>query len=169
MQYFKHMSNMRHNLKIKRLISKYGLEGYGLYNLILESITERLCTESPHPEMLENCQDIAEFFNGDTTKINEMAAFMINQGLIEVDDISERITCKKIYKYLESSQTRSPYIREMIQQYKNSTKFLLSETVTDFCEEKKRKEKKRKDYSTKTIKDTLSKSKTFKHLLKDKQ
>ncbi len=47
MQYFKHQANMRHDIKIKRLINKYGLEGYGLYNLIVESITESLSTAEP--------------------------------------------------------------------------------------------------------------------------
>ena len=62
---------MRHDVKIKRVISKYGLEGYGLYNLALESITESLSTASPLPDLQETCEDIAEFYNGNTAKINE--------------------------------------------------------------------------------------------------
>jgi len=126
MQYFKHMTNMRNDIKIKRLISKYGLEGYGLYNLILESITESLTTDAPVPDLQETCEDIAEFFNGNTAKINEMASFMVNQGLIEVDEITTRITCNKIYKYLEQSMTRSKAIRDMISAYKTSDKVLIS-------------------------------------------
>ena len=63
------------------MISKYGLEGYGLYNLILESITESLSNDKPLPELHENCEDIAMFYNGNTSKINEMMMYMINQGL----------------------------------------------------------------------------------------
>jgi hypothetical protein len=37
MKWFKHKANMRHDVKLKRVIAKYGLEGYGLYNLIIES------------------------------------------------------------------------------------------------------------------------------------
>ena len=114
------MTNMRNDIKIKRLISKYGLEGYGLYNLILESITESLTTDSPVPDLQETCEDIAEFFNGNTAKINEIAAFMVNQGLIEINELTARITCNKIYKYLEQSMTRSKSIRSMIDAYKNN-------------------------------------------------
>lgn len=140
MQYFKHMTNMRNDIKIKRLIAKYGLEGYGLYNLILESITESLTTDSPIPDLQETCEDIAEFYNGNTARINEIAAFMVGQGLIELDEISTRITCIKIYKYLEQSQTRSKQIREMIGSYKtnakisNCTDIVVSQTVCDKSE-----------------------------------
>lgn len=142
MQYFKHMSNMRNDLKIRRVINKFGLEGYGLYCLILETVVEGLATDSPVPDIQETCSDIAEFYNGDTTKINEIASFIINQGLIEIDEVSERITCNKIYKYLESSQTRSKAIKELIESYKKTECLRLSETVPT-CTVKKRIDKTR--------------------------
>jgi hypothetical protein len=144
MQYFKHMSNMRHDNKVKRLLGKYGLEGYGLYCLITESITEKLSTESPVPDLEETCEDIAEFYNSNSAKVNEMVHFMINQGLLEVDNISGRVTCLKIFKFLEASQTRSDAIRLLIKNYKDIKEITapLSETVTDIYE---RKEKKRKE------------------------
>lgn len=118
MQYFKHMTNMRNDIKIKRLISKYGLEGYGLYNLVIESVVENITTESPIPELNETCEDIAEFYNGNTAKINEIMAYMINQGLFELSEITGRVLCNKVYKFLEQSQTRSKEIRDLISQYK---------------------------------------------------
>jgi len=118
MQYFKHMTNMRNDIKIKRLISKYGLEGYGLYNLIIESVVENITTESPMPELNETCEDIAEFYNGNTAKINEIMTYMINQGLFELSEITGRVLCNKVYKFLEQSQTRSKEIRDLISQYK---------------------------------------------------
>lgn len=36
--YFKHDQNARHNPKIKALIKEYGIEGYGRYWIILESM-----------------------------------------------------------------------------------------------------------------------------------
>jgi len=125
---------MRHDRKIKNLIDKYGIEGYGLYNLVLESITEKLCNEKPDPDLEESCEEMARFYNGDTSKINEIASFMINQGLLELSEITTRIECKKIYKYLEQSQTRSDKIRELIKSYKKDAKKLIkdvSQTVSD--------------------------------------
>ena len=112
---------MRHDIKIKRLISKYGIEGYGLYNLILESIVEGISTDSPLPDLQETCEDLAEFYNGNTAKIDEIVRFMISQGLFEVEELTGKILCMKIYKFLEQSQTRSKAIRELIGKYKTAT------------------------------------------------
>jgi len=145
MQYFKHMTSMRHDIKIKRLISKFGLEGYGLYNLIIESIVENISTESPLPELSETCEDMAEFYNGNTAKINEIVAFMLNQGLFELNEITGRVLCGKVYKFLEQSQTRSKEIRDLIAQYKTVTDCLRpSQTKVIEQEEEQEKNKKKK-------------------------
>lgn len=128
---------MRHDIKLKRVISRYGLEGYGLYNLIIESITESLSTESPLPDLREDCEDIAEFYNANTARINEIMSFMINQGLFDLDEMTGRLLCSKVYKFLDTSQTRSEKLREMIRNYKETVKSLpetnyeVSQTVTD--------------------------------------
>jgi len=161
MQYFKHFGTMRHDIKIKRVISKYGLEGYGLYNLTLESITESLSTQSPMPDLQETCEDLAEFYNGNTAKINEIMNFMINQGLFDLDEMTGKILCTKLYKFLDTSQTRSPELREMIKSFKKQSIALIedkSDTVSDGHgqseivsakyerkEEEKNKNKKRKE------------------------
>ena len=38
--YFQHDSNARHDPKIKALIKKYGVEGYGRYFILLENLRE---------------------------------------------------------------------------------------------------------------------------------
>jgi hypothetical protein len=128
-QYFKHFTSMRHDVKIRRLISRYGIEGYGLYCLILESIVEKLTTDSPSPDLQETCEDIADFYNGNTAKVNEIASFMVNQGLLEVDDVTTRITCHKVYKFLEQNQTRSEEIRKLISSYREGN-YQSTETVS---------------------------------------
>jgi len=139
---------MRNDVRIRRLIQRYGLEGYGLYNLILESITEALTTQSPIPELQETCEDIADFYNANTARVDEIVRFMIANGLLEVNEINKRITCTKLYKYLEASQTRSEEIRSMIRSYHEKAPLCLipSETVTDIYEEKNRREENRKEH-----------------------
>lgn len=118
MQFFKHSCNMSGDIKIQRVMRKYGLEGYGLYNIILERICRALSSDSPIPELEETAQDIAEQYKNDTVRINEIMLFMLNQGLFEQDEITGRILCHKIYKFLDKSQTRSPEIRMMIERYR---------------------------------------------------
>jgi hypothetical protein len=153
MRFYKHMSNMRHDPRIKRLISRYGIEGYGLYNVILETIAERIDDQRPLPILQENCEDLADFYNGNTSRFNEIVSFMVNQGLFEVEEIEGKILCSKIYKFLESSQTRSEEIRRLIKSYKNASEptmideNILSETVSDICEEETRQDKTRQEES----------------------
>lgn len=149
MKWFKHMSNMRHDVRIRRLIKKYRAEGYGIYCAIIESIVETLETDKPLPDLEENAQDMAEYFEIDTLKVNEIMIFCLNQGLFEKDEISGRLLCHKVYKFIEQNQTRSEEMRKMINKYKdyhtipNYTQ--MSETVIDKCEEKKRIEENRKE------------------------
>lgn len=109
---------MRNDIRIKRLFAKFGIEGYGLYNLILESISEGITTDSPLPELQATCEDIAAFYNGNPETINEMVSFMIDQKLIEWNEKKKQFLCPKIYKYFEQSQTKSQEIRALIAQYR---------------------------------------------------
>jgi len=135
MLYFKHHTKMRHDVKIKRLISRYGLEGYGLYVLILESIAEDISTESPMPLLQETCEDIAEFYNCNSAKVDEIVKYMVSQGLFGIETMSKKIAFFKIYKYLEQSQTRSEKIRQLIVAYKDRPEMKqiadMSQTVSD--------------------------------------
>jgi len=147
MKWFKHMTNMRHDVRMRRLINKYGISGYGLYNAVIESIVETLETENPLPDLEENAQDIATYFNMDTLKVEEILLFCINQGLFDQDEITGRIVCHKVYKFIEQNQTRSEEMRKMITKYKDyhtaPKKITMSETAGDKCEEEKRIEQNR--------------------------
>lgn len=133
MQYHKHMSNMRNDPEVRRLIAKYGLEGYGLYNLALESICDRLSNDDPMPDLVESADDIADFYHADADRVREILDFMVKHKLLETEGSNGKLSCRKIYKYLQSSQTRSPAIRELITSYVNerAERLRLSETVID--------------------------------------
>lgn len=150
MQFFKHHTNMRNDIKLKRGIRRYGIKYYGLYNLIIESIAESLGTASPIPELEETAQDIAEQYNDDTALINEMMAHMLNQGLFEINDLNGRILCYKLYKFFDKQQTRSEELRKMIEYQKLSVcqetsqdGLCNSQDKSDRREEKRIEEKRR--------------------------
>lgn len=128
MQFFKHMANMRHDPKIAKLIKRYGVRGYGVYNLILECITENLASDRPMPELELTASDLAELYNDDTAQINEIVDYMLKNNLLEINNLNGRVLCTKLYRYLDRSQTRSQEIRNMINNFKMSR---LSETNPD--------------------------------------
>lgn len=148
MQWFKHQTNMRNDIKIRRLINRYGIEGYGLYNLILETIVEGLDADSPLPILQETAEDVASFYKSNTTKVEEIIVYMVNQGLFDFNEHNE-IVCIKVYKYLQQSQTRSDKIRKMIEyvrkNMKDSETLYLSETNMVKCEDEMRRDEMRID------------------------
>ena len=125
---------MRHDRRVRHVIKKYGIEGYGLYCLILEMISERLAPTDPSPELEDSYTDIAEDYNGDKDRIKKMIIFMVSEGLFEQNDTGH-VLCPKIYKYLQGSQTRSQYMKNLIkarkQQITLSTSDPQAHIVTD--------------------------------------
>ena len=118
MRWFKHMADMASDVKIKRLIRRFGVDGYGLYNFILELIVRKLDSDSPMPDLEESSTDIASDLGMDTVRVEEIMLFCIEQGLFEQDEVTGRIVAAKIYKFLQQSETRSEAIRGMISSYK---------------------------------------------------
>lgn len=121
MKWFKHQSDLRYDTKIRRLISKHGVAGYGVYNFILEAITQSLDTDSPIPELEDTSSDVAEYLNMDTLKVEEIILFCLQQGLFEQSETTGRILCSKIYKYIDKASTRSSELRQMIENYNKVT------------------------------------------------
>ena len=166
MKWFKHMSDMSMDVKVRRLIKKYGAEGYGLYCYILELIVRKLETESPLPDLEESAVDIATDMSVDTTRVEEIMWYAIEQGLFGQDEMTGRLVAHKIYKYLQQSETRSKRVRAMIEAYKEGREpdvidcLRQSQTVSDSprqneivsanCEEQNRTEQNRTEEKKRT-------------------
>jgi len=133
MKWFKHQSDLRYDAKIRRLISKHGVAGYGVYNFALEAITEHLDTDSPIPELEDTSTDIAEYLHMDTLKVEEIILFCLNQGLFEQSETTGRILCNKVYKYIDKASTRSLELREMIKNYQLATESTSVSVVVRDC------------------------------------
>lgn len=118
MKWFKHQSGLRYDPKIRRLIAKYGVGGYGVYNFILEAITQGLETESPMPELEDTPEDIALYLRMEKNEVEKIIHFCVQQGLFENN--SGVVTCNKIYKYIDKSSTRSSELRRMIENYQTN-------------------------------------------------
>ena len=100
MQWYKHMSNMIDDMRIRRIIDKHGALGYAVYTLILERITRNLTTDSSTPDLEEGAEDIALLLKADTVKVNEIMLDCMSAGLFSQDEITGRLICHKIYKFI---------------------------------------------------------------------
>jgi hypothetical protein len=95
--YFPHFCNARHDRKIRRLRKELGVEGYGIYFMLLETLREQQDLMYP----LEDLDLLAEEFGVSEAKIQVAVS---KYDLFEIDE-SQKFFSPKMLVYLE------PYFR----------------------------------------------------------
>jgi len=139
------MTDMAQDVKVKRVVRKYGAEGYALYNYVLELICRKLDTNSPLPDLEESAADVAGDLGMDTVKVEEIMWYCIEQGLFSHDEVTGRVVAHKIYKFLDTNQTRNAELRRMIKAYHDGLSPTVSDSLRQSQPEEKRIEEKRRD------------------------
>jgi hypothetical protein len=91
--YFPHFSNARHDRKIRRLRKELGIEGYGIYFMLLETLRDQHDMMYP----LEDCDLLAEEFGTSDAKIKTV---ICNYELFDIDE-ANRFFSPKMLVYLE--------------------------------------------------------------------
>lgn len=108
---------MRHDPKIKRVVRKYGADGYALYNYILESIAGNLNPKDPLPNLEETSEDIAYDLKLDTLRVQEIVGYCLEQGLFSQDEVTGHILCLKMYKFLDDATRKSSSVVNMLNSF----------------------------------------------------
>lgn len=153
--YFPHFCNARHDRKIRRLRKELGVEGYGIYFMLLETLREQQDLMYP----LEDLDLLAEEFGVSEAKIQVTVS---KYDLFEIDD-SQKFFSPKMLVYLE------PYFRMKEQRreagLKSAAKRQLNDRSTT-VEQSKEKESKVNEIKEKESKESFSeKLSAFAHLL----
>lgn len=129
--YFPHFCNARHDRKIRRLRKELGVEGYGIYFMLLEILREQQDLMYP----MEDMDLLAEEFGVSEAKVRVV---ICNYQLFEVDE-AEKFFSPKMLVYLE------PYFRMKEQRkiagQKSAEKRMLNDRSTT-VQQSKGKEKK---------------------------
>lgn len=94
--YFPHYSNARHDRKIKRIIKELGVEGYGIFFMLLEVLREQ--TDFRYP--IEDIDLLADEFGTSEQKVRTVIS---NYKLFDIDE-NELFFSPKLIFYLQ------PYI-----------------------------------------------------------
>lgn len=102
--YFPHFSNARHDRKIKRIIKELGVEGYGIYFMLLEVLREQ--TDLRYP--MGDIDLLADEFRTSEAKIQ---AIIVHYDLFSVDE-SQMFFSPKQIQYLQPYFDRSSRARD---------------------------------------------------------
>jgi hypothetical protein len=101
--YFPHFCNARHDRKIKRVLKELGIEGYGIYFMLLEVLREQ--TDFKYP--LNELDLLADEFGTSEQKVRIVVC---NYGLFQVDEFQSFFSLKLIefmQPYLKMKEQRS--------------------------------------------------------------
>ena len=123
MKWFSHEARASRDVKLRKLLMKYGYEGYGLYWYCVESICLGLEPDLTF-ELDQDSEILAHEGNMDTLKVEECMRYMCHLQLFDVDE-SGTISCMKLARFLGESGTRNVKLKALIKEAKGS------QTVSD--------------------------------------
>ena len=91
--YFPHFSNARNDRKLRRVRKELGVEGYGIYFMLLETLRDQDCFSYP----MDDVDLLADEFGTSEQKIGAVIA---NYGLFQINE-EQRFFSLKFVEYLE--------------------------------------------------------------------
>ena len=111
MKYFKHDSDSSLDAKLQKVIIKYGMEGYGLYWLMIEMIARNVNKNNLTFELEHDAEIIGSMSGIHVEKVQEMVTYFVslnlfdqNQGIIRCLKLATR-TDEYTQKLLQSVET----------------------------------------------------------------
>lgn len=126
--YFPHFCNARNDRKLRRVRKELGVEGYGIYFMILEVLREQKDFRYP----MDDIDLLADEFRTSDQKVRVVVC---NYDLFEVDD-NEQFFSPKFIEYLspyleKKQRNRINGIKGNLIKYNHATKEQISEMTTE--------------------------------------
>lgn len=111
MKWFKHDCDANRGKKLKKVLMKFGAEGYGLYWYCIELIAEPIDKNNLNFELEHDAEILAHDLKMDSLKVEEIMRYMIQLGLFEAS--GDTIFCFTLARRIELSLVRSPQLKEI--------------------------------------------------------
>ena len=109
MKWFKHQSDARNSLKLRKVRRKYGADGYAIYWFCLEAIAYEVDKDNLTFDLKEDAETIGFELCIQEKAVEEIMTFMVSIGLFESSN--NVITCLKLAESMDKSMTNSPKMR----------------------------------------------------------
>lgn len=123
--YFTHDSDMRNDLKIKALRNKYGLEGYAIWCMVLEVLTDQSEFKYEWDEI--SIELMAADFGIETSKLSEVIEYCIKLHLFELEE--NVIVCETLVKRFENLVSKRKRDRNRVIGSDNTAKTTEKEVI----------------------------------------
>ena len=112
MKWFKHDVDANTDAKLRRLVMRFGMEGYGIYWYCLELIAQSVNKHKLTFELEHDAELIAFSLNLNKDHVEDLMRYMVELNLFENN--GGRITCLKMLNRLDSSMVSDPGFRDSL-------------------------------------------------------
>lgn len=107
--YFSHDADMRNDPKVKALRRKFRLEGYAVWCMLLESITD-----SENFRLRYDLDIIAGDYDLEPHDLEAIIGYCLSLGLLQMDEVANEIYCLQLEKRLEPLLSKRKRDRTMV-------------------------------------------------------
>jgi len=118
MKWFKHDTCANMDPRLQKILSQYGLEGYGLYWYCVELINSQVSEKDVSFTLQHDAEGIARNTNNTPHKVESMMREFLNLELFELDEHGN-ICCPEYAMKLDTSMTSNRQMRLIIQEIKS--------------------------------------------------
>lgn len=148
MKWFMHESAANRDTKLRKVLIKYGAEGYGLYWYCLEHVCAAVDPKLTF-ELEHDSEILAHELRVDTLKVEEMMRYMVRLGLFDAS--GDVISCIKLARYLGDKNTRNADLQTIIRHQKHHLSATVRDSPRQSALEERRGEEIREDKNKKRV------------------
>ena len=112
MKWFKHETDARNSLKLRKVRRKYGADGYAIYWFCLEAIAYEVDKDNLTFDLKEDAETIAFELSIQEKRVEEIMHYLVKAELFESS--KGVVTCLKLAERLDKSMTNSPKMRNWL-------------------------------------------------------
>lgn len=150
MKWFKHTTDVNLDAKKKKLLMRYGVNGYGLFYYCVEIIAGCFTSENITFELEHDSQIIAHDLKMDSAVVEEIMKYCIGIGLFQFNNRSEKIVYLGLMDQIDNSTSQSAYIKNL-KCSENFKQLKDSDSRVDKSRVDKSKTRARRDFIPPTI------------------
>jgi polyhydroxyalkanoate synthesis regulator phasin len=127
MKWFKHDTDAHIDARLLRLRLNHGMEAFGLYWYCLELIASNVTAKNLTFE-LEHDSELISFQTGlSRERVESIMREMVELGLFEAS--AGKVTCMKLMKRMDASQTGDPKFRQALSEIKQNHDLVMTQSA----------------------------------------
>lgn len=113
MKWFKHQTNSGYSAKLRKLLIRYGVKGYGLYYYCIELIAGNFTSENITFELEHDSQILAYDLKMDSAEIEEIIKYCIKLELFDLNPTTQRIIYIGLLEEMDNTMSQHPCIKSL--------------------------------------------------------